>query len=68
MTKSYGLQFPLDEIPPQHFIHSFGQTKKKSCFNVHCPQLLLVSRSAANFLEDDLPPNQGGAAVEQVSG
>lgn len=49
------------------FTHLDKRTKI-SCFNLHCPQLLLVNRSAANFLEDDIPPNQGGAAVEQGSG
>lgn len=42
--------------------------KKKSWFNFLCPQLLLVNRSAVSFLEDDLPQNQGGAAVEQGGG
>ena len=54
---------------PISTLHSLIQTKeKKSCFDLLCPQLLLVNRSAVSFLEDDLPQNQGGAAVERGGG
>lgn len=52
---------------PISTLHSLIQTKekekKKSCFDLLCPQLLLVNRSAVSFLEDDLPQNRGGEVL-----
>lgn len=46
------------------FTHSDKRKGKKiSCFNLLCPQLLLVNRSAVSFLEDDLPQNRGGEVL-----